>query len=326
MSAPLVKNVDRIKLAMIGKLVDNDHPYSWSAILNGYDSAALEQCPNPIIRRYLQAERAESFGVPGVTLTHVWAENGEDARSVARLSRIAHVVHRPEDVIGEVDAVLIPTDKGCEHLDRARPFIEAGIPVFIDKPLTDREDHLQQFLRWHQQGKSLMSSSCMRYAKEILALRDSRKHTGPLRFITATTCRSWERYGIHAMEAVYQLLPPQEWESVSGGGNERATIAHVHHRSGVDVVIAAIDDMDGAFGSFSLYGTAGIVHTRFVDSFFAFKAQLESFVEYLRTGRSPYPFAETVELMKIIIAGIRSRAEAGRRVAISEIQAGTLAV
>jgi hypothetical protein len=45
------------------------------------------------------------------------------------------------------------------------------------------------------------------------------------------------------------------------------------------------------------------------------------FEEYLRTGKAPFAFDETVELMKIIIAGIRSREESGRRVELSEIQA-----
>jgi len=57
----------------------------------------------------------------------------------------------------------------------------------------------------------------------------------------------------------------------------------------------------------------------FADTFFAFKAQLEAFVDFLRTGRPPVPFEETVEMMKIIIAGIRSREESGRAVMLEEI-------
>jgi hypothetical protein len=34
----------------------------------------------------------------------------------------------------------------------------------------------------------------------------------------------------------------------------------------------------------------------------------------------PYPFEETVELMEIIIAGIRSREEGGRVVTLEEIR------
>ena len=55
-------------------------------------------------------------------------------------------------------------------------------------------------------------------------------------------------------------------------------------------------------------------------TFFAFKKQLVAFVDYLKTGELLFPFDETVELMKIIIAGIRSRDEAGRTVKLSEIK------
>jgi predicted dehydrogenase len=56
------------------------------------------------------------------------------------------------------------------------------------------------------------------------------------------------------------------------------------------------------------------------DSFYSFKAQLKSFADYVRTGERPFPFEETIELMKIIIAGIRSREEGGREVMLAEIK------
>ena len=56
------------------------------------------------------------------------------------------------------------------------------------------------------------------------------------------------------------------------------------------------------------------------DSYYAFKKQLDLFVHWLRTGEEPFPFAETVELMKLVIAGLRSREEGGREVFLSEIQ------
>ena len=44
-----------------------------------------------------------------------------------------------------------------------------------------------------------------------------------------------------------------------------------------------------------------------------------AYVQYLRTGERPFPWSETVELMKIVIAGIRSRDEGGREVLLSEL-------
>ena len=73
------------------------------------------------------------------------------------------------------------------------------------------------------------------------------------------------------------------------------------------------------FGAFLVCGTEGTNFVKFEDTFFAFKRQLEVFVEYLNTGIERVPFDETVELMKLVIAGIRSRDEEGREVSLGEI-------
>lgn len=312
----LVRDVNRIKLALVGKLPDNDHPYSWSAIINGYDPATLSDCPNVTIRKYLAAQARDNFGIPGVEVSHIWCDDHADALRVAKVSRIPNVVTRPEDVIGAVDAVLIPTDRGEEHLDRARPFIDANVPIFLDKPLTIVEEHLRQFVDWYRSGKPLMSSSALRYAIEFTSARDRIAEVGALRLIVVTACRSWERYGIHAIEAAYPFLS-EGWVSLTNTGSAKASIVHAHHASGVDLVAAVVDDMDGALGVMTLYGTEGYVQTQFRDSFNAFKAQLEDFVAYLRTGVPSYPFAETVELARIIIAGMRSRDAGGCPVTLS---------
>jgi predicted dehydrogenase len=207
----LVPDVNNIRLGLAGKLPDNDHPYSWSAIINGYDAALLPHCPNAIIRDYLSKQPRDAFGIPGVRVTHIWCEDFADAQRVAAMALIPHVAARPEQLIGQVDAVLIPTDRGDEHVERARPFIQSGVPIFVDKPLVDNNPDLQTFRGWKQAGAAVMSSSAMRYAVEFRGLRDRLAHVGRPRFITMTMARSWERYGIHALEAVYPFLVPGGW-------------------------------------------------------------------------------------------------------------------
>ncbi len=86
--------------------------------------------------------------------------------------------------------------------------------------------------------------------------------------------------------------------------------------TGAGTVVVATDDMFGAFGCLQLCGTSGHVQLAFGDTFFAFKSQLEAFVTYLRTGVRPFPFSETVELIKLVIAGIRSRENGGVEVGV----------
>jgi len=317
----LVRNPHEIRLAMLGMVDGNGHPYSWSAIVNGrYDRRAMADCPFPSIPQYLGAQPSEALGIPGVQVTHVWCDDPAAARHVAQAACIPHVVDRPEDVIGQVDAVVIPTDRGGEHVERARPFIAAGLPLFIDKPLVDDAADLRQFIEWQRAGHTILSTSAMRYSREFAAAGARMAEVGAPRLMTITTPKSWERYGIHALEAVYPLLPRGGWHSVVNTGTAAANIVHARHQAGVEVVLAAVNDMYGGFGYLGIHGTQGSITAQFQDTFYAFKAQLVAFVDYLRTGRPPFDFAETVELMHIIIAGIRSRDQGGRRVQLAELQ------
>lgn len=311
-----------LRLAMLGMVDGNGHPYSWSAIINGeYNRQAVEKCGFPVIPQYLGAQPPSALGIPQARVTHVWCEDRERARHIADACFIKCVVARPEDVLGEVDAVIIPTDIGEEHLDRSRTFIEAGLPVFIDKPLTTEAKHLEYFARWKCEGRRILSTSAMRYAKEFDVLKSRMSEAGIPRLITVTNPKTWERYGIHALEAIYGLLPPGGWISAANTGSGKADIVHLRHRDGVDVVIASIYDVGGAFCPVNVYGTKSMTSATFSDTFSAFKAQLVAFIDYVRTGKDPFPFEQTIEQMKIIIAGTRSRMENGRSVLLSEIEA-----
>jgi hypothetical protein len=316
---PLVEK-EEIHLAMLGMVDGNGHPYSWSAIFNGYDPEEMAKCPYPSIPAYLNKEPKDTLRIPNALVTHSWTDDPADAKHVAKASLIPNVVGRAEDVIGKVDAVVVATDKGHEHVGRCRPFVEAGLPIFVDKPLVDNEQDLRTFSKWVADGAPILSSSCMRYCKEFGPYRISTHDLGEIRFASITTAKTWERYGIHALEGIYPILGPGFLSARNTGTIER-NIVHFKHRCGADVVVVATTDMYGAFGVLQLCGTAGHAQTANADSFYSFKAQLESFIDYLRTGVRPFPFAETQELMKMVIAGIWSREQAGREVALAEISA-----
>lgn len=306
-----------IRLAMLGMIEGNGHPYSWSGIINGYDPEAMALCPYAAIPSYMGRQPLESVRIPGARVTHIWTDDPADAPKVAAASLIENVVTRPEDVIGRVDAVVIATDDGTDHVRRARPFVEAGLPVFVDKPMATTLEELRQFVEWHRAGRILLSTSGMRYAPEM---RADFSALGDLRWITSFTCKTWERYGIHALEAVEPLVGPG-FLTVTTQGGENGDVVHLTHRSGVRVTLGALHDAYGSFGAVHLYGTRGELALKLTDTYHAFRGQLVAWIDMLRTGRRPLPFEETVELMAVIIAGIRSREQGGRTVAIADILA-----
>ena len=50
---------------MLGMIAGNGHPYSWSAIINGYDRAAMARCPYAGIPVYLGGQPHESVRATG---------------------------------------------------------------------------------------------------------------------------------------------------------------------------------------------------------------------------------------------------------------------
>lgn len=307
-----------LRLAMLGMIEGNGHPYSWSAIINGYNPVEMATCPYAAIPAYLGRQPLETMGIPGARVTHVWTDDPADAPKVAAASLIGTVVDRPEDVIGQVDAVVIATDDGTDHVRRARPFVEAGLPVFIDKPMAITLEELSQFMTWQREGRVLLSTSGMRYAPAMRLTTEQKALLGDLRWITSFTCKTWERYGIHALEAVYPLLGPG-FVSVQTQGRPGSDIVHLVHQSGVQVTLPAIHDAYGSFGAVHLYGTQGQLALKLDDTYNAFRGQLVAFIDMLKTGRPPFEFSQTVELMAIIIAGIRSRENGGALVPLQEI-------
>lgn len=310
-----------IRMAMLGMIDGNAHPYSWSAIINGYNPEAMEIGVGEKYRGivdYLGAEPFEEIGVDGATVTHIWTDDPEEAPKISAASLVANVVENPEDVIGEVDLVVISVDDGDDHVRRVRPFIEANLPVFVDKPLATNVADLQQFIDWEKEGHFIMSSSGLRYAPSSVALREELASLGELRWIASTSIKTWERYGVHALESIYPLVGPGLKE-VRLESRPGADIGYILHESGTQITLPIVYDMLGGYGLVDICGTKDHRRIRVSEPYHAFRNQLVAVLDALRVGRSAYPFSETIELMAAIIAGIRSRSENGRLVPVSEI-------
>ncbi|MFA6713853.1 MAG: Gfo/Idh/MocA family oxidoreductase [Victivallales bacterium] len=316
----LVKDPDKIKLGIIGMTEGNGHPYSWSAIFNGYDRETMtRECPFPGIPAYLNKEPKTTLQISGAQVTHIYCDNLADAEHVAKCSLIPNVVDAPEDMAGKVDAVIIATDIGGQHVERARPFAEKRIPLFIDKPLCCSREDLATFRRWIiDEQRPVMSSSCMRYAKEYKPYRISTRKLGKLRFVSTTMSKKWETYGIHALEAIYPIVGPG-FKSIQTLGAFERNVIHMTHELGIDIVVAQIKDIQYG-GALRLAGTAGNICVSASDTFYAFKNQLQAFIDFLRSGEYPFPFSETEELMKLVIGGIESRNQNGKIINIKQME------
>jgi len=297
---------DPLRVAMLGYIPENNHPYSWSAIINGFDPENMARCPAPVIFQYLSKQPPGSVRIPFARVTHLWTDNPSEAAGVAAAACIPRVVTKPEDVLGEVEAIIIATDEGDDHVRRVAPFAESGLPIFVDKPLATNLSDLRQFIAWRKQGAKIISSSGLRYASEVEALRGKN-----FRWITGTTCKSWARYGIHALEPIYTMVGAG-FERIRARQSGSTFLMEGKHRDGTLISIAAMEESYGS--AFVFHGYADTEHVTAVvrDNYTAFRHQLMSFLEYA-SGKKPeaHPFSETVELMTILIAAAQSADRGG---------------
>ncbi len=65
---------------------------------------------------------------------------GDNAEENQRLKEItggrAEISDDPAAWVGKVDAVMVTARHGAKHFRFAKPYIESGVPVFVDKPIT----------------------------------------------------------------------------------------------------------------------------------------------------------------------------------------------
>ncbi|MBP6964549.1 MAG: Gfo/Idh/MocA family oxidoreductase [Armatimonadetes bacterium] len=299
-----------LKLGIVGLSEGNGHPYSWAAIINGYDRAAMDSCPFPVIPQYLGARPERDFGIEDARVTHIWTQDEAVSRDVARASRIEKVAPNLKDMIGEVDALLLARDDGEKHLATAAPFLDNGIPVFIDKPLTDNARDLAAFRERYAGGQPIVSTSCFRYCMELLSLAGDE-----WTYASAVSPKYWRTYGIHILEGVRAVMGGgfKAVRDVGPGSRAQVQLSWLDGRS------AQLEVVTGLAGpiAFNFYGADKWVRVDSFDTFSMFKAQLEDFVRFAESGIPPFPHEETLEMVSVIVAAQESKARGGRWVDVS---------
>jgi predicted dehydrogenase len=295
-----------LRLGLIGLSEGNGHPYSWAAICNGYSTEHMQACEFQAIPKYLAEQRWPDARINGVEVTHIWTQDFEQSNRVARASLIANVVKTPMAMIGQIDALLLARDDAENHLAFVAPFIEAGIPAYIDKPIAlslDGLDALYQLQRYHGQ---IYTCSALRYAKELMLSGDDLERIGTVRHVQATTPKSWEKYAIHIIEPALQMIgAPADISSarprtLAGTGRALA----LGFSNGITADFSAFGEEVAAPLSVRVYGERGWQERVFSDSFTAFKAALTEFIEGVRTRTCRSPFEFNKQVVSIIELGM----------------------
>ena len=221
------------------------------------------------------------------------------------------LVEKPEDLIGKIDAVLIEANDGSVHLERARPFLEAGIPAYIDKPFAcSVRDAKELIALAGKKNLPLFSASSLRFAPEIVALRNGGDDTGAIVGCDVYCPASTHprnpglfHYGIHGVEMLFTIMGP---------GCEKVWCTS---QAGVDKAVGQWKDgrvgtLRGLRSGASGYGITAFgekkVQQVSVSTKFIYRELLKQVVAMYQTGKPPIPVTETLEIVAFIEAAYRS--------------------
>lgn len=84
-------------------------------------------------------------------------------------------------LMDRIDAVLILSLAGDAHLERVRPFLEAGIPAYVDKPFACSAGEANEMVRLSREHSVLMwQGSAVRFCSDVTEYKASWDQLGPL--------------------------------------------------------------------------------------------------------------------------------------------------
>jgi len=176
------------RIGIVGS--DNSHAITFSRMIND---------PN------------NPFHVEGFKVTHIFGLNNDRNREVAKKGGIENIVSDPLEMMGKVDCVFIEFRDGALHLKYARPFIERGIPLFIDKPLAASVEDAEKIVSLAKKYNTLLTSfSILRFSDEVLEVK---KNLENIIYLTITGPGDPDSiysglifYGIHVAEIIDTII------------------------------------------------------------------------------------------------------------------------
>lgn len=81
------------------------------------------------------------------------------------------------EAVGKIDGLVITARHGDKHYKFAKPYIESGIPMFIDKPITINEDEAVEFMReLKMRGVRICGGSSLKQDEFVRKLKNEREN------------------------------------------------------------------------------------------------------------------------------------------------------
>ena len=255
----------------------------------------------------------------------LWGETEEFAQKTASGGEIPTIVKRPEDMIGSVDAAVVDHRHAKYHLPAAWPFLRAGLPLFIDKPLCTRVAEGRRFLAEAARRKvPVVSFSVAPLHESFAALKREIAGIGALQaLVTSGPADLYSPYGgvffygVHQVEMVVRLLGLEATHAqvnVAGNGGT----ATVWFRSGLVATMNLLAKQGPGF-HVAAYGEKGVAARSIESDADPYLKGIRLWVGMFRGVKPLYDAREMLAPIAILEALQKSLAAGGRKVGVAKV-------
>ncbi len=289
-----------IKIGILGYTDGNGHPYSYSSIFNGYNSEGMKKCPFKSIPEYLSNHNSDNQRISGARVTHIWTQDHVISNTIAHAANILNVIDDPIEMIGEVDGIILARDDYESHLDIAKPFIEAGTNIFIDKPIAISAEKATEILNLEKFKGQIFTSSSLAYDPNVINAKKNLSKIGNIKYVYGSAPGSWNNYAIHLIDCLMNIFQ----------NNFSLKRKHFHQHGTVSVLSANMENdallkivCMGGFQSplkLTIVGEKGFFDIDFADPYHAFKNTLEHFLEAIIDKRVIRTHEEIIKSISFI--------------------------
>lgn len=292
-----------LKLGLIGLSEGNGHPYSWSAIFNGYDETLMENCPFPAIPEYLSNYSFPDDSIKEAEVTHIWTQDQNISKDIANATHIKNIVDSFDEMVGEVDGLLLARDDYNLHKEFASNFLQSGIPVYIDKPLSVDVIKAKELLSMQKYPSQIFTGSALAFDPKINDIKNNKNTLREMKYIFGSAPGSWDKYSVHLIDPLLKLFKDPRSELIDKFSyNKFVSVKYLLN----DSIICNLQCL-GGFSSplrLSFIGDKGCKELNFDDPFHAFRNALMSFVVSIRSRKEIRSQTEILNSVRMIQMGI----------------------
>ncbi len=235
------------------------------------------------------------------------SEAGQDKRQSELEAFGVEIVSDMESAIKDVDVVFLEINDPSLHLQYFEQVVHAGLPVFIDKPLAGSVSEARQILELAKQhGTTAWSSSTLRFlpqlvnATNIIPSPNMSQTFGALGRAPAGNDLIW--YGVHAVEMMTATL-----------GTGAKTVQAIEDSRGIVLAVEYADGRHGLVeclcGSYRYGGRlqSGNEIVMYNDENQSpYLGLILALHDFVVNGTIPVPLSESLEIVAILEAGVRS--------------------